>query len=114
MSAKANMARIMKTTEDSKPRFEFSPRDKSKITLAFYHDVKASDRKEAHYEGTKLGYKFKLDWNALAVENPILWHVCLYRRWVSGNATDVYHALDAIGYKINNKELDRRCEQMVD
>lgn len=109
------MARTKQNTEDkATARFEFSPREKSRITIAFYADVKATNRQEAHYAGMKRGYKFKLDWNSLATDNPVLWHVCLYRRWVSGNARDVYHALAAIGYKIDSKEIDHRCEQMLE
>lgn len=102
-----------KHTEE-KPRCEFTPKERGSITRKFMALLKDSDKTEAHIAASKRGHRYTVDYNPLAVNQPICWSVCVNRHWVSGNSPSVFDALESIAQKIANKELDRRMETMRD
>ena len=99
---------------EEKPRCEFTPKEKGRITREFYAELKESDRMSAHYAATKRGHKVTMHWNPLATDKPICWSVCINRKLVCGNSGTLFDALDCIAQKISNKEYDKRLAAIGD
>jgi hypothetical protein len=94
----------------------FSPAERAVITREFYAEVLKYKRKKGHYEASKTGHKFSLDYDIQKGDQStaIVWKVCVLRRWFEGRAGAVFNALQEITFLISNKAKMAREEKMTE